>query len=100
MTVLDGDDESLRTWQELGVPVEILGVEDNWWSNGPTGPCGPDSEIFVWTGDGPPGRHAEHGPRWVEIWNHVMMRHRRHPDGRLTISSSPMWTPGWAWSGC
>ena len=36
VTVLDGDEESLRTWQELGVPVEILGEEDNCWSNGPT----------------------------------------------------------------
>jgi alanyl-tRNA synthetase len=84
VTVLDGDEESLRTWQDLGVPVEILGEEDNWWSNGPTGPCGPDSEIFVWTGDGPPTGTPSTDRRWVEIWNHVMMRHRRHPDGSLT----------------
>ena len=85
VTVLDGDEESLRTWQELGVPVEILGAEDNWWSNGPTGPCGPDSEIFVWTGDGPPVGTPSTNSRWVEIWNHVMMRNRRHPDGSLTL---------------
>lgn len=84
VTVLDGDVESMRTWQELGVPIEVLGEEDNWWSNGPTGPCGPDSEIFVWTGDSPPVGTPSTDSRWVEIWNHVMMRYRRHPDGRLT----------------
>jgi alanyl-tRNA synthetase len=65
------DTESLRTWDELGVPIELT-VEDNWWSNGPTGLCGPDSEIFFWTGED-----------WVEVWNHVMMRYRRHDDGSL-----------------
>lgn len=34
------DTESLRLWQERGVPVERT-VDDNWWSNGPVGPCGP-----------------------------------------------------------
>ncbi|MHA6765073.1 alanine--tRNA ligase-related protein [Streptacidiphilus sp. PAMC 29251] len=84
------DQESERVWEELGVPVERT-TEDNWWSNGPTGPCGPDSEIFVWTGgtggtgetgvepQGTPGSD----PRWVEVWNHVMMRHHRHQDGSL-----------------
>ena len=60
-----GDDQvgpdlrSLRTWDELGVPVELT-TGDNWWSNGPTGPCGPDSELFVWTGDGPPQGTPRH----------------------------------------
>lgn len=76
------DTESLRTWQELGVPVELT-REDNWWSNGPTGPCGPDSEIFVWTGDGDPVGTPSGHPGWVEIWNHVMMRYERQPDGSL-----------------
>ncbi|MGC4896742.1 alanine--tRNA ligase-related protein [Micromonospora sp. DT31] len=79
-----GPDEVARdTWTGLGVPVETLG-EDNWWSNGPTGPCGPDSEIFVWTGDDPPTGTPSGDGRWVEVWNHVQMRHHRHPDGRLT----------------
>ncbi|MET7836863.1 alanine--tRNA ligase-related protein [Micromonospora sediminicola] len=79
-----GPDETARdTWAGLGVPVEALG-EDNWWSNGPTGPCGPDSEIFVWTGDGPPTGTPSGDERWVEVWNHVQMRYHRHPDGRLT----------------
>lgn len=88
VTVFDGDDqlgpdtESLYTWQELGVPVEST-REDNWWSNGPVGPCGPDSEIFVWTGDTPPEGTPTTDPRWVEVWNHVSMRYRRHDDGSL-----------------
>jgi alanyl-tRNA synthetase len=79
---LGPDTDSLGTWQELGVPVEPTG-EDNWWSNGPTGPCGPDSEIFVWTGDTPPHGAPSQDPRWVEVWNHVTMRYRRHEDGSL-----------------
>ncbi|MEU6011802.1 alanine--tRNA ligase-related protein [Streptomyces sp. NPDC047453] len=87
-TVFGGDDRSgpdttsLELWQEHGVPVELT-VEDNWWSNGPTGPCGPDSEIFLWTGDTPPRSTPTNDDRWVEVWNHVMMRHRRLDDGSL-----------------
>ncbi|MEU8600862.1 alanine--tRNA ligase-related protein [Streptomyces parvulus] len=76
------DTDSLRLWEERGVPVELTG-EDNWWSNGPVGPCGPDSEIFLWTGDGPPRSTPTRDDRWVEVWNHVMMRHRRLDDGSL-----------------
>jgi alanyl-tRNA synthetase len=88
VTVFGGDDqvpidqESLRTWQELGLPIELT-TEDNWWSNGPTGPCGPDSEIFVWTGEGDPEGTPSTDKRWVEVWNHVMMRYRRLDDGSL-----------------
>ncbi|AEW98425.1 alanine--tRNA ligase-related protein [Streptantibioticus cattleyicolor] len=87
-TVFGGDEHtgpdtsSLEVWQRLGVPVERT-VEDNWWSNGPTGPCGPDSEIFLWTGSTPPRSTPTRDDRWVEVWNHVMMRHRRLPDGSL-----------------
>nr|WP_203600151.1 alanine--tRNA ligase-related protein [Streptomyces sp. SID9727] len=76
------DTASLRVWQELGVPVELT-VEDNWWSNGPTGPCGPDSEIFLWSGEGPPVSTPTGDDRWVEVWNHVTMSHRRLDDGSL-----------------
>ncbi|MFC1399803.1 MULTISPECIES: alanine--tRNA ligase-related protein [Streptacidiphilus] len=84
------DTESLRTWGDLGVPVELT-TEDNWWSNGPTGPCGPDSEIFVWTGEGPPPQQSTPttDPRWVEVWNHVTMRYHRHPDGSLVPLDRP-----------
>jgi alanyl-tRNA synthetase len=88
VTVWGGDEqvgvdlESLETWQELGVPVELCG-EDNWWTNGPTGPCGPDSEIFVWTGEGQPSGTPTTHTGWVEVWNHVMMRYERLEDGSL-----------------
>ncbi|WP_238007502.1 alanine--tRNA ligase-related protein [Dactylosporangium sp. AC04546] len=81
VTVFDGDERSLSTWERLGVPAEVLGEADNWWSNGPTGPCGPDSEIFVWTGEGPPTGTPSSDRRWVEVWNHVMMRYRRNENG-------------------
>jgi alanyl-tRNA synthetase len=76
------DTESLAVWQDLGVPAEVT-VEDNWWSNGPTGPCGPDSEIFVWTGDTPPVGTPGGGGPWMELWNHVTMRYFRRQDGSL-----------------
>jgi alanyl-tRNA synthetase len=87
-TVFGGDEQvgpdllSWQTWTELGVPVERLGP-DNWWSNGPTGPCGPDSELFAWTGDGPPQGTPGTDGRWMELWNHVTMSYRRHDDGSL-----------------
>ncbi|MET8784269.1 alanine--tRNA ligase-related protein [Streptomyces sp. NPDC049097] len=93
-TVFGGDDrigpdtDSLRLWQDLGVPVELT-VEDNWWSNGPVGPCGPDSEIFLWSGDTPPRSTPTRDDRWVEVWNHVMMRHLRLEDGLLVPLPRP-----------
>jgi alanyl-tRNA synthetase len=88
-----GPDTGLQeVWGELGVPVELTG-SDNWWSNGPTGLCGTDSELFVWTGEteppetGPPETGPQGTPgtdgRWVELWNHVMLRYRRLDDGTL-----------------
>lgn len=93
-TVFGGDEQvgpdldSLRAWEESGVPVELT-REDNWWSNGPVGPCGPDSEIFVWTGGTPPQGTPTTDPRWVEIWNHVVMRYRRLDDGSLQPLERP-----------
>jgi alanyl-tRNA synthetase len=87
-TVFGGDEQvgpdlsSWQTWTELGVPVERLGP-DNWWSNGPTGPCGPDSELFVWTGDEPPQGTPGTDGRWMELWNHVTMSYQRHEDRSL-----------------
>lgn len=87
-TAFGGDDRtgpdtaSVELWQGLGVPVELT-VEDNWWSNDSAGPCGPDSEIFLWTGEGPPRSTPTRDDHWVEVWNHVTMTHRRLDDGSL-----------------
>jgi alanyl-tRNA synthetase len=87
-TVFGGDEQvgpdlsSWQTWTDLGVPVERLG-SDNWWSNGPTGPCGPDSELFAWTGDDPPQGTPGTDGRWMELWNHVTMSYRRRDDRSL-----------------
>ncbi len=89
-TAFGGDDpvgpdtEVLSACSALGLPVELLGADDNWWSNGPTGPCGPDSEIFAWTGTGPPQGSPGTDARWLELWNHVTMRYQRHSDGTLS----------------
>jgi alanyl-tRNA synthetase len=82
------DTELLDTWDELGIPVELT-REENWWSNGPTGLCGPDSELFVWTGSAEPQGTPGSDERWLEIWNHVMMRYRRHRDGSLERLAQP-----------
>ncbi|MFI7413813.1 alanine--tRNA ligase-related protein [Streptomyces sp. NPDC049627] len=84
------DSESLDTWRELGLPVEST-RDENWWSHDPVGLCGPDSEIFVWTGGlgVPPQGSPTTDPRWVEVWNHVSMRYRRHEDGSLQPLQRP-----------
>jgi alanyl-tRNA synthetase len=88
VTVYGGDDEvgpdtrAVEVWQQLGVPVEPLS-KDNWWSNGPTGLCGTDTEIFFWTGGSPPVGTPSTDDRWVEVWNHVNLRFFRYDDGSL-----------------
>jgi alanyl-tRNA synthetase len=76
------DSAAAWTLGELGIPVEQL-TEANWWSNGPTGPCGPDAEIFVWAGQGSPSGTPSTDCRWMELWNHVTMRYQRLDDGSL-----------------
>ena len=79
VTVYTEDDEAARIWeQEIGVAAERIqrmGMEDNFWSMGIPGPCGPCSEIYY---DRGPEYGAEGGPladdnRYMEIWNLVFM---------------------------
>ncbi len=93
-TVFEGDEntpfdqESYDHWIRLGVKSERiakLGREDNWWGPaGKTGPCGPDTEIFYWVGEGEPvGNKGSHPKPWMEIWNNVFMQFNKQEDGSL-----------------
>ncbi|WP_040491540.1 alanine--tRNA ligase-related protein [Ilumatobacter nonamiensis] len=98
VTVFAGDDEVPaddeapiiweRTFREAGVDptgrINPLGADDNWWSNGPVGLCGPDTEIFVHVGDNEAPAFADI-PEFVEIWNNVFMSYDRAEDGSLTV---------------
>ena len=97
VTVFEQDDEAADIWlQEIGVDPKRfarIGVSDNFWSMGETGPCGPCSEIFYDHGPGvsggPPGTPEADGDRYVEIWNLVFMQYDRAPDGTLTPLPKP-----------
>lgn len=84
------DEVSAQAWRRLGVPedrIAYLPASDNWWATGPTGPCGPDTEIFYWTGRGlpPPGSNKGSDPKnWMEIWNNVFMEFNR-VDGKTLL---------------
>mgnify|MGYP006190725303 FL=1 len=88
-TVYHTDDEAFDLWRKIaGLPEERIiriATNDNFWSMGDTGPCGPCSEIFYDHGDhifgGPPGSPDEDGDRFVEIWNLVFMQFERQDDG-------------------
>ncbi|MDR9455099.1 MAG: alanine--tRNA ligase [Spiribacter sp.] len=97
VTVYEEDDEAAALWlEDVGVdPARFsrIGAEDNFWSMGDTGPCGPCSEIFYDHGPevagGPPGTPEEDGDRYVEIWNLVFMQYDRGGDGALTPLPKP-----------
>lgn len=60
--------------------IAYLPAEDNWWAAGPTGPCGPDTEIFYYMGAGYPPAGSNKGTdsaMWMEIWNNVFMQYNR-----------------------
>lgn len=78
------DIESAQIWQSLGVNrIAFLGYKDNFW--GPTsvaGPCGPDTEIFLWsTKEEIPIELDINDKRWVEIGNDVLMQYNKTAKG-------------------
>jgi alanyl-tRNA synthetase len=90
VTVYHTDDEAFNIWKKLGVPEERIiriATSDNYWQMGPTGPCGPCTEIFydhgahIW--GGPPGSPEEDGDRFIEIWNVVFMQNEQFEDGSM-----------------
>ncbi|WP_208348361.1 alanine--tRNA ligase [Pseudaestuariivita rosea] len=89
VTVYHDDDEAADLWKKVaGLSddrIIRIATDDNFWMMGPTGPCGPSSEIFFDHGDhiwgGPPGSPEEDGDRFVEIWNLVFMQYEQFEDG-------------------
>ena len=82
------DDEAWNIWHNLGIPAERiakLGKKDNWWGPaGTTGPCGPDTEMFYWTGPKPaPETFDPSNKLWVEIWNDVFMQYHKNAEGKF-----------------
>lgn len=83
------DDEAIALWKKQGLPeshVFPLPREDNWWGPaGTTGPCGPDTEMFIDTGKeacGPDCRPGCHCGKFIEIWNNVFMQYNKNADGK------------------
>ena len=97
VTVYHTDDEAFDLWKRIaGLPdarIIRIATNDNFWSMGDTGPCGPCSEIFFDHGDhipgGPPGSPDEDGDRFVEIWNLVFMQFEQAADGSRTPLPRP-----------
>ena len=94
VTVFEGndavarDEESMAIWKKLGVPEErifALPMKDNWWGPaGATGPCGPDTEMFIDTGKDACGSDCKPGcgcGKYFEIWNDVFMQYEKTEDG-------------------
>ncbi|MEY8701657.1 alanine--tRNA ligase [Francisella philomiragia] len=97
VTIYATDDEAFEVWHShIGLPKErIIRIDsnDNFWSMGDTGPCGPCTEIFYDHGEdvpgGLPGTPEEDGDRYIEIWNIVFMQFNRHADGSTTDLPRP-----------
>lgn len=81
------DEVSHNKWLSLGIPEKRIArtVEDNFWIAGPTGPCGPDAEIFYFrSNDEIPEVFDPEDDRWVEIWNNVFMEFYKDENGNVT----------------
>jgi len=90
---LPRDEEAAKVWISLGVPKErvayleggVLESKDNWWGPaGLTGPCGPSTEMFYWTGkEKAPKIFNPRDSKWVEIGNDVLMQYNKTKDGKF-----------------
>ena len=94
VTVFAGDDKIPRDevaasrWKELGISedrIDYLGINDNFWIAGESGPCGGDTEIFYFRSDDEiPEKFDPEDDRWVEIWNNVFMEFYKDENGNIT----------------
>ena len=94
VTVFEGNDKiprdevSVCRWKELGISddrIAYLGVDDNFWIAGESGPCGSDTEIFYFRSDDEiPEKFDPDDDRWVEIWNNVFMEFYKDENGNIS----------------
>lgn len=85
------DEEAYNLWAEIfkknGLPAERIAKlpkKNNWWGMD-KGPCGPDTEIFYWSGDAAqvPASFNDDNDSWVEIWNNVFMQYNKNAQGEF-----------------
>jgi alanyl-tRNA synthetase len=96
-TVYYNDDEAFNLWQKIAGfsddKIIRIATDDNFWSMGDVGPCGPCSEIFYDHGDkifgGVPGSKDQDGDRFTEIWNLVFMQFEKKTDGTKIALPKP-----------
>ena len=97
VTVYHDDDVAANHWKKItgfaDHKIIRISTNDNFWSMGDTGPCGPCSEIFYDHGDhiagGPPGSPEQDGDRFVEIWNLVFMQYEQLAGGERISLPKP-----------
>jgi alanyl-tRNA synthetase len=82
------DHEAAGVWKKVGIPesrIHFLGRKDNWWGPaGQTGPCGPDTEMFIDTlqpACGPDCKPGCHCGKYIEVWNDVFMQYNKTAEG-------------------
>jgi alanyl-tRNA synthetase len=84
------DEEAYNIWKNIfeknNLPVERIAKlpkENNWWEM-EKGPCGPDTEMFYWSGDenNIPVSFNDDNNLWVEIWNDVFLQYNKISDGK------------------
>jgi alanyl-tRNA synthetase len=97
VTVYHSDDQAFDLWKKIvgfdEQKIIRIATDDNFWSMGEVGPCGPCSEIFYDHGEkifgGPPGSKDADGDRFVEIWNLVFMQFEKKADKTLVNLPKP-----------
>lgn len=82
------DEEAAAIWRSIGIPEERIcyfGKKQNWWGPaGQTGPCGPDTEMFIDTGRPPCSPSCDPScscGKYIELWNDVFMQYNKTAEG-------------------
>jgi alanyl-tRNA synthetase len=91
ITIYHTDEEAYSIWEKTtgfsDDKIIRISTNDNFWSMGDVGPCGPCSEIFYDQGEdlfgGLPGTKDQDGDRFVEIWNLVFMQNEQSKSGEM-----------------